>query len=294
MADSCPRCHKRVPPHAQIVLVRGKTVEVYCSDRCVRANVSERLRAARAIRIRWLASAAFVVLALGAGRYAWQHRRLSPRPSAPTPVRAEPAPAEPSPFGPHWPPTDDDWMEQFTAAHWLHPLPGPTRRRPLPDERTFAIEKAVEPAARCRTAKRCSVDLGGELWGEHVYAALDGVVDRVQRVSDEAHGGISVRISHWGGVVFTHYFHLAAVPRRLTRGMHVNAGDIIGLVGATGIRGSSPHLCFALSVRPSSGYPEVFWDPGLLMGTWSLRAPPNGTVAGLVSPVATAPPPIRR
>ena len=58
-------------------------------------------------------------------------------------------------------------------------------------------------APRCRTAGRCGVDLGGELWGEHVYAAHDGVIDRVQRSNEDAPGGLSVRIAHWGGVVFT-------------------------------------------------------------------------------------------
>ncbi|HEX8951930.1 MAG TPA: M23 family metallopeptidase, partial [Polyangia bacterium] len=132
-------------------------------------------------------------------------------------------------------------------------------------------------------ADRCGVDLGGELWGEHVYAAHDGVIDRLQRSAEDAPGGLSVRIAHWGGAVFTQYFHLAAVPSRLAVGMHVVAGDVIGLVGDTGLPDARAHLHFALSVRPSSELPEVYWDPEPLMAAWPLRTPECGSVAGLAS-----------
>ena len=140
--------------------------------------------------------------------------------------------------------------------------------------------------ARCRTTGRCGVDLGGELWGEHVYAAHDGVVDRVQHSSEDTPGGVYVRIAHWGGAVFTQYFHLAAVPQHLYVGMHVAAGDVIGLVGDTGLVGEHAHLHFALSVRPSSDQTEVYWDPEPLMAEWPLHNPERGSVAGLQTPEA--------
>jgi hypothetical protein len=277
--ESCRRCGTSVASTEGLVLVRGKTIDVYCSDKCMRTEVAVRRRAARALRLRWLAAALLLASAFGAGAI-WMHRNVRPPPASPPPAPiAKPVtPQEPGMFGPRWPPSDADWLEQFNAARWVYPLPGPTRRAPAPDPQTFAAGKVVPS---CRTAGHCTVDLGGELWGEHVYAALDGEVERIQR--DEAHGGISVRLSHLGGVVFTQYFHLAALPRHLARGAHVSAGDVIGLVGDTGLHGGRMHLGFALSVRPSSEYPEVFWDPAPLMQGWPLRIPPHGTVAGLTS-----------
>jgi len=70
--------------------------------------------------------------------------------------------------------------------------------------------------------------------------------------------------------------------------MHVSAGDVIGLAGDTGLAGARAHLHFALSVRPSSDSPEVYWDPEPLMAQWPLRTPERGSVAGLVSVDAAA------
>jgi hypothetical protein len=61
---------------------------------------------------------------------------------------------------------------------------------------------------------------------------------------------------------------------------------VIGLVGDTGdtgLRGRGRHLHFALSIRPSPAFPEVYWDPSPWMARWSLRLPPHGTVAGFSS-----------
>jgi murein DD-endopeptidase MepM/ murein hydrolase activator NlpD len=83
-------------------------------------------------------------------------------------------------------------------------------------------------------------------------------------------------------MVFTHYHHLAATARRVRRGARIGAGEVIGLLGDTGLReGERRHLHFALSVRPSSELAEAYWDPAPLMTAWRLRVPPNGTVAGL-------------
>jgi murein DD-endopeptidase MepM/ murein hydrolase activator NlpD len=264
------------------VLVVGKRREVYCSQACLRTGVRKLKIARRKARLR--GAAALLSLALVAGGVGWgrhwlrHHHRRQPAPLAtPAPIAPPAAPEEP-PFGPHWPPTDDEWRQEFAHAAWVDPLPGPERRRPASCKQLFAPEAAH---ARCREAGRCGVDLGGELWGEHVYAALDGVVERLQR-SDGAPGGLSVRIAHWGGAVFTQYFHLAAIPSRITVGMRVEAGEVIGLVGDSG-GAPRPHLHFALSVRPSSALPEVYWDPAPLMAEWPLHTPGRGSVAGLVS-----------
>ena len=132
------------------------------------------------------------------------------------------------------------------------------QRRAQASMRAYSGPSAPDhPALRAASRARCGVDLGGDLWGEHVYAVQDGVVDRVQGEGNEERGGIYVRLSHFGGMVFTQYFHLAAIPRVLRRGDHVKAGEVIGLLGDTGTGGGrARHLHFALSIRPSLSCPR--------------------------------------
>jgi murein DD-endopeptidase MepM/ murein hydrolase activator NlpD len=130
------------------------------------------------------------------------------------------------------------------------------------------------------------VDLGGEIWGEQVHAAHDGVVDRVQRGPNDDHGGEYVRLSHRGGTVFTQYFHLAAIARGIEPGVSVKAGDVLGLLGDTGVKESSPHLHFTISVRLSKELPERYMDPEPLIALWPLRIPVAGSEVGLVTLVA--------
>jgi murein DD-endopeptidase MepM/ murein hydrolase activator NlpD len=286
--EACPICGEIPYDADRRVLVIGKVRLSYCSQACLNVGVRTTQKAQRKARLRRYALLlAFALVAAGAGYLRHLLLRVSRLQqqvvaSAPEPTPPETLPEE-IPFGPHWPPTDDDWLEQFARADWVYPLPGPVRRRPAISPQLVGVDPVGSPRARCRTASHCGVDLGGELWGEHVYAALDGVVDRLQRTSEDAPGGVYVRIAHWGGVVFTHYFHLAATPTRLAVGAHVSAGDVIGLLGDTGLTGARAHLHFALSVRPSNDLPEVYWDPDPLMTKWPLRIPERGSVAGLVS-----------
>jgi hypothetical protein len=86
--------------------------------------------------------------------------------------------------------------------------------------------------------------------------------------------------------VFTQYFHLAAIPRGLERGSIVKAGDVIGLVGDTGVKESGPHLHFAMSIKPGKDWPERYIDPEPLIALWPLRVPVDGSEIGLVNTVA--------
>jgi len=283
---ACETCGEIPFDEARRVLVDGRVRRSYCSQACLRTGVKLwRLGRRKALvrRSAWLLSLSLLVVTILWARH--EIRQLRARhtvAAAPAPAVAPPPPPEPTPFGPHWPPTDEEWQTEFAHASWVDPLPGPARRHPSSCREIFG-EAARTANARCRTAGRCGVDLGGELWGEHVYAAHDGVVDKVARSADDAPGGIYVRIAHWGGAVYTHYFRLAAVPSRLAVGAHVEAGDVIGLVGDTGPAGAGAHLHFALSVRPSSALPEVYWDPAPLMADWPLRTPERGSVAGLTA-----------
>jgi murein DD-endopeptidase MepM/ murein hydrolase activator NlpD len=168
---------------------------------------------------------------------------------------------------------------------WIHPLAGPFRRMPIRDSRVFGAARPGDRPAECRNG-HCGVDLGGEIWGEHVHAVHDGVVDYVQRNANPDRGGEFVRLSHRDGTVFTQYFHLAAIPRDLTRGAHVKSGDVIGLLGDTGVKQSEPHLHFAISVRPWKEGPERYIDPEPLIALWAVRVPVDGGESGLVTTLA--------
>ena len=286
----CVICGGPVDGRQGLVLVRGRQQQAHCSETCLRASLrrhalaraASRRRALRGLSALSLLAALWLVVA-----GVWRRHRRPPSRSIsyawPDVHGGETAP-KPFVFGPPWPPTDEQWTALFDGAAWTHPLPGPDRRVPARDPRVFGPEPPRDRPAICRKAWHCGVDLGGELWGEHVYAALDGVVERVQGDGNERRGGHYVRLSHFGGTMFTQYFHLAATPRKLTRGTHVSAGEVIGLLGDTGLDGARRHLYFSLSVRPSNDLPEVYWDPTPWLARATLRLPPHGTVAGYAPP----------
>jgi murein DD-endopeptidase MepM/ murein hydrolase activator NlpD len=156
---------------------------------------------------------------------------------------------------------------------------------PRNDTRVFGAVRPGDRAVECRNG-HCGVDLGGEIWGEHVRAVHDGVVEYVQRGANAQHGGEFVRIAHRGGSVITMYFHLAAIPRWIERGAFVRGGDVVGLVGDTGVKDSPPHLHFSISIRPSPDKAEKYFDPEPLIALWPLRVPVEGSERGLVTTVA--------
>jgi murein DD-endopeptidase MepM/ murein hydrolase activator NlpD len=288
---SCVVCRTIIGDGERFVLLRGGRQEAHCSQVCLVASVERRRRAGAALRRQWLVLAATVAfIVIGADKL-W-HRFHAPRPQT---IAFEPPDVPPAPlprpelpmYGPAWPPTDGDWQTAFARVAWIYPLPGPARRAPAADDHIPTNRPGAGrpgPGAVCRVPARCGVDLGGELWGEHVYAAQDGVVDRVLRGAGDERGDVYLRLSHLGGMVFTHYDHLAAVPRGIAHGAIVNAGDLIGLVGDVSNEHAHPgrYLHFALSVRASTELPEVYWDPTEMMARWPLRVPAHGTVAGFV------------
>jgi murein DD-endopeptidase MepM/ murein hydrolase activator NlpD len=287
MAERCFVCGNAAEETDRLVLVRGKRNQVYCSSACLQHIVRKQRTARKAAQLRWTLRLSLSFLALIGVATLWQRHRVPRRQTIsypwPAVVGEAAPPAGPNFVGPPWPPTDEQWTALFNTASWVYPLPGPNRRPPTIDAQMFGVVDPREPPARCRTDDQCGVNLGGELWGEHVYAAQDGVVERVRQGGPDQPGGISVRLSHFGGMTFTQYFHLAATPRGLVRGARVKAGDVIGLVGDTGLERGHPHLHFTLSVRPSKGFAEVYWDPTPWMARSRLRVPPHGSVAGLIS-----------
>ena len=96
--------------------------------------------------------------------------------------------------------------------------------------------------------------------GEPVHAAAGGTVVVVAPVGTgrDTWAGNHVAIQHAGGLT-TMYSHLSVID--VKAGQHVNAGDVIGLVGSTG-HVTGPHLHFELypaGVRPGSVYQAI--DP---------------------------------
>jgi murein DD-endopeptidase MepM/ murein hydrolase activator NlpD len=177
-------------------------------------------------------------------------------------------------FGPPVPDDEDialEFMDELSGDRWIHPLPGPNRRMPIRSSRVFGAHRHGDRPGECRSG-HCGVDIGGEIWGEPVLAVHEGVVERVKRV-DEGNGGMYVRIAHREGTVITQYFHLAAIPRQLSAGDRVRAGQIIGLVGDTGVKESNPHLHFTISVKPSKQSREIYMDPEPLIALWPVKVP---------------------
>jgi hypothetical protein len=212
----------------------------------------------------------------------------APRP-APVAVFVPPPPVVVVPVPPPKPSEEEllraQWMTELIKDAWVHPLNGPRRRMPIRDSRVFGAERPGERPIECANG-HCGVDIGGEVWGEPVLAAHDGVIDRVQRGPNEERGGQYVRIAHRDGTVFTQYFHLAAIPRWLHPGRPVRAGEVVGLVGDTGVKESGPHLHFTISIRPSPDEAERYIDPEPLIALWPLHIPDEGKLSAAEAPGA--------
>src|SRR5262245_654177 len=263
--DACGTCGERLRGE-RFLQIEASDLVSFCSETCLREaqalGSKRRWRARRRgfkVTVIGLAVAG-ACLAPHQGRY----DQVKAPPVAPATIPAQAAAAKPVVppgwYGPEWPPTDMSLLAALGRDAWIHPLAGPVRRMPRSDARVFGAVRPGNRAVECRNG-HCGVDLGGEIWGEHIHAVHDGVVDYVQRGPNAQHGGQFVRISHRGGTVFTQYFHLAAIPRRIERGAIVKSGDVVGLVGDTGVKESPPHLHFSISVKPPQAKYEKYMDP---------------------------------
>ena len=291
IASSCELCEGELGFGRYVEVVYGTVVVEFCSVDCAReARRARRARhwIARRRSIRRLTIGGVLLGACLTPHEGPEGRtpRSTGRAQAPRVANvAGPEVLPPGWFGPQWPPSEATLLEALGRDAWVHPLSGPFRRMPRSDSRVFGADRPGSRPIECRNG-HCGVDLGGELYGEHVHAVHDGVVDYVQRGPNPDRGGRFVRLSHRNGTLFSLYFHLAAIPRGLERGTFVKAGDVIGLLGDSGVKESQPHLHFALSVRMPKDGGERYIDPEPLVALWPLRVPIDGSEVGLFTILA--------
>ncbi len=287
---ACPSCSGPVDVKSRHVNVSGSAVRIYCSEDCLlAASAPPRTQSTVPFeeepRRLWPH-----VLGIFVGLALFAVLRGSPVEGAQElPAARIGAPAPSTPIVTAIPATPPDvaarmaeklaeqqqqaaWVAELAKDTWFHPLAGPRRQMPHNHTQAFGAERPGERPAEC-VSGHCGVDVGAGLWGEPVHAAHDGVVDQVNRGPNEDHGGVYVRIAHRDATVFTWYFHLAAVPRWINPGSKVEAGQIIGLVGDTGVKSSAPHLHFAMTVKASQDAPARYLDPESLLAIWPLWIP---------------------
>ena len=289
---ACRRCGAEVQPGTKHVRVGTAGVKLYCSAECMDASRVGLLEPVAVLppslaeRPRSRAVKYFIIMIGLASLSPWGTQvNLSSRDKRqPSSMLARylatipPPGSEPvRPFiGPPAPDDEDlamEFMGELSGDRWIHPLPGPARRMPARDTRVFRAGRDHGSPGECGSG-HCGVDIGGEMWGEQVFCVHDGVVDRVVREVRNG-AGYYVRVAHRDGTVFSQYMHLAAIPRWIKEGTKVRAGDVVGLVGDTGVKDSFAHLHFSLSVlpNPGPGAHEIFMDPEPLIALWPLKIP---------------------
>jgi hypothetical protein len=301
---ACPACSGPVDVKSRHVVVAGSAVRVYCSEDCLQAQTSPRLLMPTIDvpddppRL-WLH-----MLGIFVGLVLLAVLRGTPVDAPRAPIALSLTPTVTTPVIPPGPPPDvvarqavqlalqmqeTSMVAGLMQETWFHPLAGPKRRMPQNHTQAFGAERPGDRPIQCLSG-HCGVDVGGGLWGEPVRAVHEGVVDHVDRGPNEERGGLFVRISHSGGMVYSWYFHLAAIPRWIQPGTHVEAGQVIGLVGDTGVKQSAPHLHFAMTVKPTPDGPERYLDPEALLAIWPLWIPDQDGATGLTHVSTRAPP----
>ncbi len=88
---------------------------------------------------------------------------------------------------------------------------------------------------------RNAVDLTAGYCGAPIYAAASGVVIKAKTGGWNGGAGNNITISHMGGTVTTHYYHLQTIS--VLSGQEVKKGDAIGAMGRTG-NATGCHLHF--------------------------------------------------
>lgn len=123
--------------------------------------------------------------------------------------------------------------EEYDLDKMIWPLPG--------DGRIYAyFGYRVAPTAGASTYHG-GLDIGG-VYGASIVAVLSGTV--IQSTYSASRGNY-VAIDHGGGYV-TYYMHCSKLI--VSAGDHVKQGEVIGLIGSTGIS-TGPHVHFSIAVN---------------------------------------------
>ena len=141
----------------------------------------------------------------------------------------------------------------FTSLRgWVHPVTRTSELLPEQASRLFGAQRIGIERRECR-AGQCGVDLDGPR-GRAVVAVAGGTVVRVElhELGLDGRSGRYVRIEHEDGTL-TSYMHLDRVLDSLEVGGHVEAGQLIGTLGATAVYSAPPHLHFSLEVPNHPG-----------------------------------------
>jgi murein DD-endopeptidase MepM/ murein hydrolase activator NlpD len=296
IAIECPSCKGPVDVKSRHVTIAGTAVRIYCSEACLRARdaqhaappITELERPPR--RVKWWLAGGLVIGTTSVLLYSGVTTDAQNEQGAtlvsiteaalhrPAAIEHRPLEAKPAPE------VDEDaaLIGELARDAWIHPLAGPSRRMPANHDGAFGAMRPGDRPPEC-VSGHCGVDIGST-WGEPVHAVHDGVVDWVNRGPNDEHGGIFVKIAHRDGLLYSWYFHLAAVPRWVQPGVKVKAGQVVGLLGDTGVGRSGPHLHFSLSVKPSVHAHERYLDPEPLIAIWPLWDATSGRMTTTVAP----------
>jgi murein DD-endopeptidase MepM/ murein hydrolase activator NlpD len=141
---------------------------------------------------------------------------------------------------------------------WIHPVTDAPELVPTRSTRKFGAHRDGVERGECGHG-HCGLDLDGPR-GRPVVAVAYGTVVRVEhsRNGRDGKSGRYVRIEHPDGA-FTAYMHLDAIAPGLAVGDEVDAGQVVGTLGRTGIFHSEEHLHFNLEITHKGR--TLFVDP---------------------------------
>jgi murein DD-endopeptidase MepM/ murein hydrolase activator NlpD len=134
-----------------------------------------------------------------------------------------------------------------SLREWAHPVSDARELMPEQPSRHFGAERVGIERPECG-AGHCGVDLDGPR-GQPIVAVADGKVVRVEHseLGLDGRSGRYVRIQHEDGTL-TAYMHLDDIAEGLEVGDVVEAGQLIGYLGATACFSAPAHLHFSLEV----------------------------------------------
>lgn len=138
--------------------------------------------------------------------------------------------------------------ERFpTLRAWIHPVIATREPYPPQECRHFGAERRGTTHPECGSG-HCGVDLDGPR-GQPVVAVAAGTLVRIERheLGLDGRSGRYVRIQHEDGTL-TAYMHLDTIADGLNVGDRVEAGQVVGVLGATATYRAPAHLHFSLEL----------------------------------------------